>query len=219
MAIIEPLWTIDELNEQVALALSVDYDGTASGRVRDVPDLRTIRYYSTIGVMDKPAEMRGRKAFYSRRHLLQIVAIKRLQATGISLAEVQQRLLGLSDRALEPLARLPDVPMVRSTEPTTAEPVGRVSRPVQTALESRPTEAAAEPSRGEDFWKAPPVAAPEDLVPIQGVPLSAEVTLLLEGGRPLSEDDLQAIRTVAAPLLHLLQTRRLPGPRPERRPA
>jgi DNA-binding transcriptional MerR regulator len=206
MAIIEPLWTIDELNEQVALALSVDYDGTASGRVRDVPDLRTIRYYSTIGLMDKPAEMRGRKAFYGRRHLLQIVAIKRLQATGISLAEVQQRLLGLSDRALEPLARLPDVPMVRSTEPSTAPPAAAVAAP-------------AESSRSEDFWKTPPVAAPEDLVPIQGVPLSTGVTLLLEGGRPLSEDDLQAIRTVAAPLLHLLQMRRLPGPRPERRPA
>ena len=204
MSIIEPLWTIDELNEQVALALSVGYDGTASGRVRDVPDLRTIRYYSTIGVLDKPAEMRGRKAFYNRRHLLQIVAIKRLQASGMSLAEVQQRLLGLSDRALEPLARLPDVPVVRPTE---------LSAPVPAAAPP------AEPSRSEDFWKTPPVAVPEDLVPIQGVPLSAGVTLLLEGGRPLSEDDLQAIRTVAAPLLHLLQTRRLTGPRPERRPA
>ena len=33
------LWTIEELSAQVALALSVDYAGQGSGRVRDVPDL------------------------------------------------------------------------------------------------------------------------------------------------------------------------------------
>src|SRR5271154_4783925 len=102
----EPLWTIDELNEQVALALSVDYEGTANGRVRDVPDRRTIRYYTTLGLLDRPAEMRGRTAFYGRRHLLQLVAIKKLQARGRSLAEVQRALAGLTDKALAQVAEL-----------------------------------------------------------------------------------------------------------------
>ena len=75
----QALWTIDELGSRVALALSVDYDGQASGRVRDVPDRRTIRYYTTLGLIDRPA-LRGRTALYGRRHLLQLVAIKRLQA-------------------------------------------------------------------------------------------------------------------------------------------
>src|SRR6516225_9305533 len=89
----EPLWTIDELGAMVALALSVGYSGQANGRVRDVPDRRTIRYYTTLGLLDRPAEMRGRTALYGRRHLLQLVAIKRLQARGLSLAELQTRLL------------------------------------------------------------------------------------------------------------------------------
>src|SRR5262245_45057130 len=103
-----PSWPLDELCARVALALAVDYAGQHSGRVRDVPDQRTIRYYTTLGLLDRPAEMRGRTALYGRRHLLQLVAIKRLQSKGLPLAEVQQRLLGLSDKALEQLARLPE---------------------------------------------------------------------------------------------------------------
>ena len=70
-----------------------------------MPDLRTIRYYTTLGLLDRPAAMRGRTALYGPRHLLQLVAIKRLQARGLSLAAVQERVVGLSDAALRRLAR------------------------------------------------------------------------------------------------------------------
>ena len=98
------LWTIDDLSARAVLALEQDYEGQASARVRDVPDLRTIRYYTTLGILDRPAEMRGRTAYYGERHLLQLVAIKRLQARGLSLREIQQRLLGLSDTRLRRIA-------------------------------------------------------------------------------------------------------------------
>src|SRR4051812_31055524 len=101
------LWTIDELGAQVSQALAVDYDGQPNGQVRDVPDRRSIRYYTTLGLIDRPADMRGRTALYNRRHLMQIVAIKRLQARGLSLAEIQRQLVGLPDAALSRLARLP----------------------------------------------------------------------------------------------------------------
>jgi len=102
---VDNLWTIDELSGRVAEALrGPGYDGVSSGRVRDVPDLRTIRYYTTLGLLDRPAAMRGRTALYGRRHLFQLVAIKRLQARGLSLAEVQERVVGLSDAALRRLA-------------------------------------------------------------------------------------------------------------------
>src|ERR1700675_4503305 len=100
----EPLWTIDELGAMVALALSVDYSGQANGRVRDVPDRRTIRYYTTLGIIDRPAEMRGRTAFYGRGDLLQLVAIKKLQARGQSLSEVQRALAGQTDKVLAQVA-------------------------------------------------------------------------------------------------------------------
>jgi len=78
-----PLWTLTELSAQVDSALAVDYSGQANGRVREVPDMRTIRYYTTRGLLDPPAQMRGRTALYGKRHLLQLVAIKRLQAKGL----------------------------------------------------------------------------------------------------------------------------------------
>ena len=103
----KPLWTLDELCDRVERALAVDYPGQASGRVRNVPDRRTIRYYTTLGLIDRPAEMRGRTALYGVRHVLQLAAVKRLQTEGLSLAEVQARLVGRTDAALRSLARLP----------------------------------------------------------------------------------------------------------------
>ncbi len=110
MEIRPPLWTLDELCAQAALALATDYPGQASGRVRDVPDRRMVRYYTTLGLLDRPAALRGRTALYGRRHLLQLVAIKRLQTAGLSLMEIQTRLLGQTDSALETIARLLEPP-------------------------------------------------------------------------------------------------------------
>jgi DNA-binding transcriptional MerR regulator len=197
----DPLWTIDELGSQVALALSVDYEGQASGRVRDIPDRRTIRYYTTLGLLDRASEMRGRTALYGRRHLLQLVAIKRLQTRGLSLAELQQQLVGLTDAALAQLARLPPG-------------VGTPSGQGRTARE----EAGG---RQANFWKTAPVplstsessgngTVPNtDPLPLQGIRLDDDVTLLLSPARPLEPDDIEALRVVAAPLLKLLEKRRL----------
>ena len=86
---------------------AADYGGQQSGRVRDVPDLRTIRYYTTLGLLDKPAEMRGRRALYCGRHALQLAAIKRLQAHGLSLVELQQAIAGADDKQLHRWVGLP----------------------------------------------------------------------------------------------------------------
>ena len=94
------LWTIEQLREAAAGALEKGYDGPPNGRVRDVPDQRTIRYYTTLGLIDRALEMRGRTAYYGPRHLLQLVAIKKLQAKGQALAEVQRNLAGQTDEAL-----------------------------------------------------------------------------------------------------------------------
>src|SRR4051812_26037890 len=100
------LWTLDQLCAQVALALADDYAGAPNDRVRELPDRRTVRYYATLGLLDRPT-IQGRTAFYGRRHLLQLAAIKRLQANGQSLTEIQERLLRRSDAELAKVARLP----------------------------------------------------------------------------------------------------------------
>src|SRR3982750_3045845 len=97
------MWTLDELVERVreALeaeypALEAEYPGARTGRARDLPDRGAIRWYTTIGLVDKPLGMRGRTALYGPRHLQQLVAIKRRQAEGRSLAEIQVEFTWLS---------------------------------------------------------------------------------------------------------------------------
>jgi DNA-binding transcriptional MerR regulator len=80
----------------------------ANGRVRDVPNERLVRWYVTVGLVDPPLSRRGRVARYGRRHLLQLVAVKRRQAEGRSLAEIQAELAGATDEALAAVARIPD---------------------------------------------------------------------------------------------------------------
>lgn len=102
-------WTIDQLAGLVAEALrAVPYEGQPSARVREFPGKRSIRYYTTLGLLDPPAQMRGRTAYYGRRHLLQLVALKRLQARGLSLVDVQKELLAADDQTLTGLADLPE---------------------------------------------------------------------------------------------------------------
>lgn len=109
-------WTIDELSAEVADALAADDPGQSNGRVRAVPDRRTIRWYTTIGLLDRPVAMRGRTALYGRRHLLQLVAIKRLQARDHALAAVQQAIVGATDATLADIAGLPvTAPATRPT--------------------------------------------------------------------------------------------------------
>ena len=198
MATPTPHWTIDELGAQVALALSVDYVGPPNHRVREVPDRRTIRYYTTLGLLDRPTEMRGRTAYYGPRHLWQLVAIKRLQASGLSLAEIQTRLAGLTDAGLRSVARLP-------AECDARDQPGETARAADAKAEGRAAE--------RRFWTEAPaaVAAPSAAPVLVGVPLGRGVTLLLEGSRPLDEHDLSALRSAAAPLVKFLHARRLVG--------
>ncbi|HEX8628512.1 MAG TPA: MerR family transcriptional regulator, partial [Catenuloplanes sp.] len=101
------MWTIDELVDRVRLALAARYPGAPNGRVRDLPDQRAIRWYATRGLVDRPV-MQGRTALYDRRHLLQLVAIKRRQAEGRTLAQIQVELTGATDATLDAIARVPD---------------------------------------------------------------------------------------------------------------
>ena len=103
------LCTIGELSDRVGRVLSMTgADHQRSGRIKAVPDIRTLRFYTTRGLLAPPEEIRGRTAFYGRRHLVQAVAIKRLQSDGESLEKIQYRVVGATDAQLEAWANIPD---------------------------------------------------------------------------------------------------------------
>ncbi|MFB4320120.1 MerR family transcriptional regulator [Actinomadura sp. 21ATH] len=203
----ESTWTIAELAERAVEALSAGDSVQVNGRVRDMPNERLIRWYTTIGLVDPPSGRRGRTALYGPRHLRQLVAVKRRQAEGRTIAQIQAELAGATDTHLSRIAALP----APGPAPAAAPP---------------PLEApAAAPSLGRSrFWT--PAAAPSTAAPtsafdgggavprppvVQGVRLADGLTLLLDVPA-LGDDDLAAITAAAGPLLEELRRRGLIEP-------
>lgn len=95
-------YTLEELSDEVARTLREHnlISAQQDNRVSAAPDVRTIRYYTTLGLIDRPS-IEGRVARYRRRHLLQLLAIKALQGLSMPLADIQARLYSLGDAELE----------------------------------------------------------------------------------------------------------------------
>ena len=204
---VDESWTLSELVAKAETSIAT-LPEPKNGQVRAVPDERTVRYYGTIGLLDRPAAMRGRTALYGRRHLAQVVAIKRLQGAGRSLAEIQQLWPTLDDATL---ARMTGVHVAA----TDAVP-GRATR--------------------RDFWKRDVEPGPIQLtpgkpvvglvVPATGGPiaptelrveLAPNVSLVIalpEDAVSISSADVRAFRAAAAALVAELARRGLTGDQP-----
>lgn len=70
-------------------------------RVTDVPSERTVRFYTARGLVDKPAAGPVGKPEYGYRQLLQVLAIKYLQAQYLPLLKIRSLLEGADNRELE----------------------------------------------------------------------------------------------------------------------
>lgn len=98
----EGAWSLDEFIE-VANSLLPDYlPKDASERSAESVNQRLARHYSTQGLLDEPLK-EGREARYFYRHLLQLLALRRLLAEGLSSALVKRVLEGKDDADLEGL--------------------------------------------------------------------------------------------------------------------
>ncbi|MEV0660556.1 MerR family transcriptional regulator [Actinomadura luteofluorescens] len=155
-------WTIAELADRAGAALAADGSAQVSGRVRDLPNERLIRWYTTIGLIDPPLGRRGRTALYGPRHLLQLVAVKRRQASGRSISEIQVELAAATDADLARIAGIPDPPGARSTgPPTPGAPHDRTAgHPGSGPQAARDTDRApyGDSSAGRESQGVPPTA-------------------------------------------------------------
>jgi len=211
---------IDDLRTLVARALQVgSYSPAESKRIRAVPDTRTIRYYTTLGLIDRPAEMRGRTALYEPRHVMQIVAIKRLQAANQTLSDVQQRLVGITKNQLTKLADLPDgfwesADRYLARKPKTPSPP--VAQETYTQESDEPREFWSEPAALPDSAS---LASVVQETPARFTTSSAGhtnqslhqclswqpvpgVTILVDGAADDASVDLTRLREATLPLLH-----------------
>jgi DNA-binding transcriptional MerR regulator len=95
---------LDELADRIERELTARglLGAAQDARVSAAPDARTVRYYATLGLLDRP-RIEGRQARYGERHVLQLLAIKALQAQDLPLGEIQRRLYARSDAELKAL--------------------------------------------------------------------------------------------------------------------
>jgi len=193
---------VAELAERIADALAGDGVRAPNGRVRDVPDARAIRWYATIGLVDRPLPVPGRVARYGPRHLLQVVAVKRRQAQGHTLAQIQAELAGATDETLARVARVPEELLAGADTPAT----GPTSRPRFWAASAPAPQPSAAPEPTLHPLPARPPEAPA-LPVTYHVGLPGGVTLGLP--HPPTPDDLAALLPAASPLLSLLAARGL----------
>ncbi|HEX7843647.1 MAG TPA: MerR family transcriptional regulator [Kofleriaceae bacterium] len=200
----DALWTLPELVAEVATRIAA-LPAPKNGQVRAIPDDRTVRYYVTLGLLDRPSAMRGRTALYGKKHVAQVVAIKRLQTMGRSLSEIQQLWPTLDDRTL---ARMSGVELPESVRPLARAEFWKRG-PVQ-------SDAAA----GGDAMAGAAKLAPEAVAPRASVPGTVELRIELaphvvlslsvaDESVLISPADVRAIRAAAAPLLAELASRRL----------
>jgi DNA-binding transcriptional MerR regulator len=94
--------SLPELAAQVNAWCSQHRVAPASGQAAEELSTRTLRYYRTVGLLDAPFSGGGRG--YGRRHFLQVVAVRVLQAQGLPLNRIQSLLFGRPDEELETIA-------------------------------------------------------------------------------------------------------------------
>ncbi len=198
-------WTLQELVAEAAARLAA-LPAPKNGQVRAIPDERTIRYYAALGLLARPAAMRGRTALYGDRHLAQVVAVKRMQGAGKTLAEVQAIWATIDD---ETLARMSGVELSTMLRPSRKE---FWKRDVSGAQAPKPSEAigvSSAPAASEPSALSPPRAGVATVeLRIELAP-DAFLTISVADGVSFSAADVRALRAAAAPVVTELANRGL----------
>lgn len=151
-------WTLPALVAALS-PLAAALPGVGDERVSATIDERTLRYFQSSGIVDRPLRYDGRVAVYGYRHLVQALATRALQAQGLSLAQVQAALLGVSTADLERA-------VAGALGPAHADPQSRAA-PVATAARTAASGAPPSPRRLLSAELAPGVTVTVDpsLVP------------------------------------------------------
>ena len=195
--------TLPDLVAAAALLLSQTDLPQKSGRVSEVPSLRTVRYYAKHGLIPAPRAWQGRAAIYGATHLLGLVAIKRLQSRGMTLEEVYTKVAGADLKTLETLSGI-------SAQDVT----------VLLGLSPGSSAQAQQEEEEPEFWRRVPEPVPPRALAlaqrsggakeIRGVRLGPGLLLVMEeAARELDDDDRAAIQAASGPLVRLLYARNL----------
>lgn len=176
------LLNYQELADEVARILISNNVTPPNKQSAALPDVRTLRYYLTQGLLDKAATVDGKQGF-GYKHLLQILATRRLQAEGFQLKAIKSRIQGA---ALDDLLSICKIP--KETLPDLF---------VEEASKVKVSAESFHPEKDEAPSKKRSVAT------LTQISLTKKATLLLNYDN-LSAEDLTRIESAAAPLLDVI---------------
>lgn len=93
-------FSLEELSKRINAWCEEHEVAPASGQAGEIVSERNIRYYRTLGLIDSP-EGGG----YGEKHLLQLTAVRLLQAQGRPLRQIRELLYGRSVQELREIRR------------------------------------------------------------------------------------------------------------------
>jgi len=125
--------TMEELVENAGELLRSVAPRQTRYKVTDRPDARTIRYYINQGLIPKPISYAGGRARYSGRHVIRLLAIKKLQADHLTLTKIksllaetsEEEVLGITAGAPEPVIEPMPTGAALAPAPSEVEPCMR----------------------------------------------------------------------------------------------
>jgi DNA-binding transcriptional MerR regulator len=118
-----PAFSLEELSDRINAWCDENGVVPANGQAGETVSERNIRYYRTLGLVDAPDG-----GAYGEKHLLQLTAIRLLQAQGVPLRRIRELLYGRS------LAELREIRRRGLAESQRVSAAFRVMLPVQDEL-------------------------------------------------------------------------------------
>ena len=192
-------------------------DQAPGGRGQESVNPRLVRHYTTQGLLDKPLKQ-GREARYCYRHLLQLLAVRRLLAEGYSASSIGSLIGGQGNRVLEDLLQGGVQLTVEAANPALAflsQVRGRGDASTQNPFASQRKRAS-----GSGGQVAPPAAAPAPAAPAAPAAETWQRLDLLEGLELHVREDFvfpatahereRLLHLIADQLTHLKTFRRKP---------
>ncbi|MCM3902917.1 MAG: MerR family transcriptional regulator [Pyrinomonadaceae bacterium] len=117
------------------------------GTVTSLPDERTIRYYLAEGLIQPPTEKQGTASVFGYINLLQLVAVKQLQAEHLPIRKIRELVTGKSEQELEALLGIGAVSGKKSRESEAKRYLQSLLAPsMSQALESRAVTGTSRPT-------------------------------------------------------------------------
>lgn len=160
---------VAELAGEAAKILAESGLAQERGTVSEVPDERTLRYYLGEGLVSPAEDKQGTASVFGYRHLLQLLAVKKLQAEHLPIRKIRElverrevrdleRLLGIEggavskNEALSYLEKLLTKPQPAS-QPSAAKSFSSAANSPPSLARSVPPSQVSPGSSGSNAWE------------------------------------------------------------------